>query len=158
MTAKKRVAAPSRKKKPETTALPPTPVGIAKEEQALACIGAQLRSIVTYLRHAETYVIVAHTALEGQGVEQDREIAFLLKHPVGDLLFRQIRDLATLASACDGLPTEPNYSDDDYEDDDYEDDDEGASRAPAVKSPRRSGACYAPPAAELACPRNSSPS
>jgi hypothetical protein len=78
-------------------------------EGLLANVGAELGSIVLHLELVESYVIVAELALHGQGAEQDCEIATLLQRGVGDLLFNQIRELAKVASKCDGLPPEPDY-------------------------------------------------
>jgi len=50
-------------------------------------------------------------ALDGQHVEQDNEVAKLLKRELGDLLFEQIRALERVAAQCDGGP--PSDRDDD---------------------------------------------
>lgn len=83
-----------------------------KDAPTLTDIGAELRGFVKQLKRAETYVIVAYKALDGQNAEQDNEVATLLRRDVGDLLFRQVRALENIAAQCDDGPRSDREDDD----------------------------------------------
>jgi hypothetical protein len=89
--------------------------------QAVEAVGAELRAIVMRLKRVESLVIVARMALDGQDVEQDNEVAKLLKRDIGDLLFKQVRALQNVAAQCDGGLRSDREDDDEFEDDDTED-------------------------------------
>ena len=98
----------------------PKPRGKASPAPALTDVGKALRSVAMLLKQVESYLIVCHLALKGQDVEQDNEVAKLLKRGVGDLLFKQIRALENVAARCDGGPRSDREDDDEFEDDDTE--------------------------------------
>ena len=83
-------------------------------------VGTELRGIVKRLQLVESHIIVCRLALDGQNAEHDKEVATLLRHDVGDLLFRQIRSLENIAAQCDGGPGSDREDDDEFEDDDTE--------------------------------------
>jgi hypothetical protein len=68
------------------------------ESPSLACPGKEIRRIAKRLAIVESYVIVCRMALDGQGSEQDADVAVLLRRGVGDLLFQEIQTLTLLAS------------------------------------------------------------
>ena len=105
--------------KPRETKAPKT---LSPTDPTLQDVGAELRSVVKRLKLVESYLIVCHLALVGQDVEQDNEVAKLLKRGVGDLLFKQIRALENISAKCDGGLPSDREDDDEFEHDDAEGD------------------------------------
>jgi len=91
--------------------------GTGKGPPTPAAMSRALRWVVERLELIESYLIVCRMALDGQGAEQDADVASLLRRPVGDLLFNQIRHLKRLASRREG---KPGSNDDEPEGDDSE--------------------------------------
>jgi hypothetical protein len=80
-------------------------------------LGSELRDIAYRIEFASAHVIVCDLALDGQGSEHDKEIAWVLKRTVCDGLYNQIRRLQLLAHRVDGLPPslEEDLDDADFE-------------------------------------------
>ena len=93
---------------------------IRKDAPAMTDVGTELRSVLKQLERVESYVIVARMALDGQNAEQDNEVAWLLQHDVGDLLFKLVRSLENIAARCDGGPRSDRDDDDELKDADMD--------------------------------------
>jgi len=77
----------------------------------LEAVAGELRSVVTHLESVASHVTVCHRALEEQSSDDDTDVATVLRITVGGLLDRQTRQLARLASRCDGKPVDDNDDD-----------------------------------------------
>jgi hypothetical protein len=86
-----------------------------KIKRRIPDIGAELRDVVMRLERVESYLIVAGLALD-ESTGHSGYVAALLRHAVGNLLFKQVRALEDLAAQCDGgAPSDRDHEDDDAE-------------------------------------------